>query len=484
MLARLGIPDFSALEGDRLRRAAARFEERDLGAFLIRMFVLGAPIDAADLGAAMEPAEHAAFVSTGLLDAIEPGEPTDAARRWYSPIRLAPLTHRDNDLLIACDRLERPDGSAFEPPPDIVFSGHNPLTRQFLGLLPATDTGTMLDLCSGTGVGALAAAPTARRVTAVDITERCTAFARFNCWLNGIDHVDVRCGDLFAPVRDERFDRIVAHPPYVPTLADIAIYRDGGETGDRLLRQIVAALPDHLTPGGTFHMLTIGMDTAGAPFEMRVREWLGAAGAEFDVVFALADSKSPAEFARSLVGRVAGSKERDHDRWSHLFDEMQLREVVYGALVGRRIVTAAGDPQTRRVIAEAGVGPDGFEWLFRWFDWLRLPDRRERVLSLQPRLAPDATVAVAHVVRDGHFAPDRFRLRNGGVPFTVQLQSDGWVVAMMDGFDGTRTVAEMYGVARMAGSIPEQMSEGEFVDLICLLVEKGLLRAPDAPQGG
>jgi methylase of polypeptide subunit release factors len=84
--------------------------------------------------------------------------------------------------------------------------------------LPTTETGSVLDLCSGTGVGALVAEATAERVTAVDITERCRP-ARFNCWLNGGRRVDIRQGDLFDPVKGERFDRILAHPPCVPALS-------------------------------------------------------------------------------------------------------------------------------------------------------------------------------------------------------------------------------------------------------------------------
>lgn len=480
MCARLGIPDFNGLEGDRLRKVAARFDAHDLAAVLIRLFVLGGPVGEADLARALTPAERAALERTGLVaeTAREPG--SGAAEEWCSPFRLVPIAHRHGDLVIACDRPDRPDGSPIDPAADIVFSAHNPLTRQFLRLLPTSDTGTVVDLCSGTGVAALVAASTALRVTAVDVTDRSTAFARFNCWINDVRHVDVRCGDLFAPVEHERFDRILAHPPYVPTFSDTAIYRDGGQTGDKLLRRIAAAIPDHLSPGGTFHMLTIGMDTSEAPFEARVREWLGAAGDEFDLIFAMGDSKSPEAFARALVSKVAAAQAGDYERWRQLFDELQVRDFVYGALVGRRFGASAGEPQTRRVVAQPGIGPDGFEWLFKWFDWLRLPNRRDRVLNAKPVLVPETTVEVQHVVRDGHFTPATFRLHNSEVPFAVQLQTDGWVVAMMDAFDGNKTAAEVYGVARMARQIPEQMSDEEFVGLICLLVERRLLRWPDA----
>jgi methylase of polypeptide subunit release factors len=480
--ARLGLQDFAGLGIEGVAAVAARFDGRDPAALLIRLFVLGGQISSDDLGRAMDDAERAAFVAAGLVAPI--GTPTPDAGtpdQWYCPIHLVPLAHRFGDVLVTCDRRVWTDGSPLELFPDIVFSAHNPLTLQFLRLLPTTNTGTVLDLCSGTGIAAMIAASTALRVTAIDVTERCTAFARFNCWVNDLEHVDVRCGNLYEPVRDEHFDRIVAHPPYVPTLADAAVYRDGGETGDRLLRLILQSLPDHLTPGGTFHVLTMGLDTEAAPFEMRAREWLGDAAPEFDVVFGIKESKSAEAFARSLAAKATvASEEADFERWMHVFGELHAREFVYGALVGRRNGAPGREPQTRRVAVQGSLGPEGFERLFHWFDWLRLPDRRDRVLNARPALSPDMKVEVTHVVRDGHFAADRFRLQNGDAAFKVQLQTDGWVVAMMDAFDGTKTVAEVFGVGRMARSIPEQMDDSDFVELVCLLLEKGFLRWSEA----
>jgi SAM-dependent methyltransferase len=472
----LEIPDLDALEGDGRAKLAARFDGRDLRALLTRLFVLGSPVAADDLHSALTAKEGQTLRALGLVAPLDPS--ASALAHVYSPVRLVPLSDgsaRGRTLFVASDRGDTPDGSAFEPFPDIVFSGHNPLTRQFLRLLPTTETGSVLDLCSGTGVGALVAEATAERVTAVDITERCTDFARFNCWLNSSERVDIRQGDLFDPVRGERFDRILAHPPYVPALSETLIYRDGGETGDRLLRRIIVELPGYLKSGGTFHVLSIGMDTVEAPFEARVREWLGAASSEFDIVFAFGSSMAPDEFARSLVARVAGARPADYDRWMELFERMRVRDVVYGALVGKRFDAEAGDPQTRRVVAGPGTGPDGFEWLLRWFDWLRRPGRRERVLASRPVLAISSQVDVHHRVENGRFVPQSFRLLNDETSFKVQLQTDGWVVSVLSAFDGAKTVAEVYEEANRSDSIPNAFPEGEFVDLACLLVERGFL---------
>ena len=74
----------------------------------------------------------------------------------------------------------------------------------------------VLDVGAGTGALAIAAAHAgAASVTAVDLSRRSVAAT----WLNSRLHrvpVNVRCGDLFAPVRGRRFDVVVANPPYVP----------------------------------------------------------------------------------------------------------------------------------------------------------------------------------------------------------------------------------------------------------------------------
>jgi len=74
-----------------------------------------------------------------------------------------------------------------------------------------------LDVGTGTGFLALTAHHLgARDVTAIDICPQAVRNARLNAALH---HARLRVlqGDLFAPVRGERFDVIVANPPYLPT---------------------------------------------------------------------------------------------------------------------------------------------------------------------------------------------------------------------------------------------------------------------------
>ncbi len=126
-----------------------------------------------------------------------------------------------------------------------------------------------LDLCTGSGVLAVSAALAgAGEVTAVDVSRRALATARLNARLNGV-RVRTRRGRLFEAVGAERFDLVVANPPYVPAATDALPRRgaerawDAGRDGRALLDPLLDAAPAHLRPGGALlvtHSSIIGED--------------------------------------------------------------------------------------------------------------------------------------------------------------------------------------------------------------------------------
>jgi release factor glutamine methyltransferase len=112
-----------------------------------------------------------------------------------------------------------------------------------------------LDLCSGSGAVAVAAALRGvRSATAVDLHRRSAWTARMNARLNGV-RVRALHGDLFEPVAGRRFDLVTANPPYVPAPPGIAPERgdpawNAGRDGRAVIDRIIEQLPAHLTPGG------------------------------------------------------------------------------------------------------------------------------------------------------------------------------------------------------------------------------------------
>jgi release factor glutamine methyltransferase len=114
--------------------------------------------------------------------------------------------------------------------------------------------GTVLDLCSGTGILGLTGARLGARATAVDLSRRAALNARLNARLNGLE-LEVLRGDLFEPVRGRRFDLIVSNPPYIPappggTPRGQARAWDAGPDGREFLDRICDRAREHLRPGG------------------------------------------------------------------------------------------------------------------------------------------------------------------------------------------------------------------------------------------
>jgi release factor glutamine methyltransferase len=115
---------------------------------------------------------------------------------------------------------------------------------------------SVLDVFTGSGALALVAAQAgAESVTATDIAR----WAVFNVKVNGLinrTRVRVLRGDLFEPVRAERFDLILANPPYLPgEIAEVprrgrARAWEAGLDGRALVDRLCHEAVEHLAPGG------------------------------------------------------------------------------------------------------------------------------------------------------------------------------------------------------------------------------------------
>lgn len=119
---------------------------------------------------------------------------------------------------------------------------------------------SVLDLCTGSGVVAIAAAQLdASRVAAFDICPDAVRCARSNAAAAGLA-VEVRCGDLTHAVASGPYDVVVCNPPYVPTVPGTdslpghigpAWAWDAGPNGRLVLDPLCASAADLLGPGGT-----------------------------------------------------------------------------------------------------------------------------------------------------------------------------------------------------------------------------------------
>jgi HemK-related putative methylase len=124
----------------------------------------------------------------------------------------------------------------------------------------------ILDLGTGSGVCALAAARHARRVVAVDINPAAIRCAAVNTLLNKLDtRIELRHGDLFAPVAGEQFDLVLFNPPFL--LGPPKDARDAAWRSNDLPQRFAAELADHLKPGGAALVLLSSFGDACPRYE-------------------------------------------------------------------------------------------------------------------------------------------------------------------------------------------------------------------------
>jgi len=149
-------------------------------------------------------------------------------------------------------RVESFRGLSLRIPPG-VFNGVRLRTGAFLAealeATPAAPRERVLDLGTGSGIGALVAARRGAHVIATDVNPLATRCAELNARANGWGGwIEVRVGDLFEPVAGARFDLVLFNPPYyhgAPRDALDQAWRSG-DVFERFLDE----LPAHLAPGG------------------------------------------------------------------------------------------------------------------------------------------------------------------------------------------------------------------------------------------
>lgn len=153
-------------------------------------------------------------------------------------------------------RLEEVDGVPLVVLPEVfnpaVFRTSGLLARALAAWTPPGSSGEVraLDLGTGSGIGAVFAARRGFRTVAVDINPHAVRCARINALLHRLEErIDVRQGDLFAPVAGERFDLVLFNPPFFR--GEPASDLDRAWRGTDVLERFAAGLPAALAEGGT-----------------------------------------------------------------------------------------------------------------------------------------------------------------------------------------------------------------------------------------
>jgi methyltransferase family protein len=287
---------------------------------IARLFLLGDTVEQSAVESAFAPVRLADVAALGLL------EPDDVGVR--ATARLLP----HGDYYLASDHIV---GSASA---DWVAGIHAPSVT-LAKLAVRRPAGAALDVGTGCGIQALLAAKHSARVVATDVNERALAFARFNAELNDIDVVEFRRGDLLEPVEGERFDLVVANPPYVISPDSTYVYRDSGRPRDTLCRRIVGDVAGVLAEGAFAHVLVSWVHRPGEGQEWAepLRDWVRGTGCDAWLLHYRTDD--PLAHAAGWLGPLAAEPERYEaalGRWLGYLRREEIEAIGYGAVVLRR----------------------------------------------------------------------------------------------------------------------------------------------------
>jgi hypothetical protein len=270
--------------------------------------------------------------------------------------------------------------------------------------------------------------------------------AKLNQALNDQDNVTFLTGDLFAPVGEERFDLIVAQPPFVskPDSEEAVTYLHGGARGDELLLRSLGELPDRLAPGGRAVFLVDWPQYDNVSPAERIRTALG--DGSFDV---LLFASPPKDLGEHVAVYAAGHRldfgeeyERDvHAHLTHLarLGVTELREMLFVVRATQRT------PWTHAIATEnfLAARPTGVQI--------------ERLIAAQDLLAGDAAAlrAASLVVPEG----TRFTRDEAG---QVRIDLDasrliGSLVCSQSGVDLLTVVHESPSVADAVVTLAKRM---------------------------
>jgi SAM-dependent methyltransferase len=438
---------------------------------LLRLFLDGEFVEGETI-ASLLPSGSLALLHALQLLSRDPTRPDEL----FANITLYPA---EADLVLAGDRPGTPDGSPYKPPLDVVYPGVIENTRHFLATLPQTPCEALLDIGTGSGVAALSAARRyARQSWGTDIAARSVRFAEFNRRLNAIANASILNGDMYEPVRNLTFDRIVTHPPYVPAAKIGMIFADGGANGEEILQGIIEGLPRHLRLGGRFHTLVLGADCEDQTFEDRIRLWLGSKHTEFDLVMISHSLRPPTDFLARAIAR--GKLEIGNLRyWADSWTRRKVQFLFYGTILLRRHLRERA-PITARVQSGPVFSPRHTEWLLEWATACEDPNFAASLMGTHPALAPDAEMRVLHRLQEGRFVAQVYAVESSS-PFNSELRCPAWLVNVLSGCNGSRTWREHFERALREGLVEPETTAQEFAGVLAAVVGQGILRLPEHP---
>ncbi len=150
---------------------------------------------------------------------------------------------------------------------------------------------SVLEIGTGSGLVSMYASLLTDDVTATDINYNALELAEKNFKLNNINTIRLEFGDMFEPVKNEKFDVILFNTPYLPTDSDDIINDDlnyafdGGLDGRKVIDRFISEVSNHLNDKGIVQIIQSSLSDNDRTLDMFDRNGFVAEIAESEKFF-------------------------------------------------------------------------------------------------------------------------------------------------------------------------------------------------------
>ncbi len=468
ILERLGVNEVR--EATLAQRPVMLYRTRELSPLdvLLRLFILETPCGLEAFRRAVRPGSVDAWVEAGFV--VVEGAEVRAA------VRVLPY----RGLLVAFDlnaRLETPKARDY-----VMGIGSSSLT--LANLTVRKPSRATLDVGTGCGFQALLAAAHSDRVVAVDRNPRAVQFARLNAALNGLDHVECLEGDCLEPVIGQRFDLIVANPPFVISPETRFMYRDSGLEADGICRKIIEEAARHLNDGGFCQVLCHWVERSGEDWKGRLAQWVAGSGCDAWVI--RSETRDAATYASTWIDHT--ERERPESagerfvEWLAHYRRLGI-EAVGGGIVNLRRASGRANWFRAEEGPERMVGPCG-EAVLRGFearDFVQAAGDDEALLAARLRYSAEVRLEQTHVPSVPGWMQESVRLVMP-LGFVASGDTDPYMANLVIGCDGRRPLGGL--LRKMAADLEVEPAaiRSSFCDIVRRLVLQGFLLPVSSPQ--
>ncbi|MBN9643340.1 methyltransferase [Corynebacterium mendelii] len=460
-----------------------------------RLFVLAAPVERTLAETVVGADTVAALVRAGVMDVND--QPTDAAGQAAtatvcSRLQVRPHTINGLNQLVFADFPAAVTGVV--PDRDHV-PGSGAASWQLIGATPTTPVDSVLDLGCGGGIQMLAQWSSARTITGTDISVAALLRARLSCAAAQGMHphqphptVTLSRGSWYEPVAGQRFDRIIANPPFVIAPPDSpTVYRESGLNLDGATEIAAAGAAEHLTDDGLAVILGSWVHLAEQDWRRRIASWFDDHGVEVRVI--QRDVVDPALYVGTWLrdGSIDPHSADGVERASTWLDYLAAADV---AAIGMGIITVKKRPadQPTEVICEqlltplrGPLAPEVADYFVR-SQWLS-GKTADDIAAARYRLADGVALEEVLLAADDGcgFIPAGYRLtRTDGPGFSHEI--DEGLAAIVKGLNPSglslKDTVELY--AAVSGDDSEQLVDAAVAAAVDLL-RHGMIRPADLP---